>query len=120
MLLIGFLGSTSLADVSSRARAASEAKSTTDVCPLTGRETFRGALAAILANLDLATRVQEIRVSPTYSDSQIEFGRKKPSAFMGKPPDELGHRIVISLQGSAIIALARAVANLADDHSEGE
>jgi hypothetical protein len=71
-LLIGMLGSVSLADAGPAARSFADAKHSTK-CPLTGAKNFHAALAAILSDDRLAKRVTGIAVRVKSGQVAIGF-----------------------------------------------
>jgi hypothetical protein len=62
MLLIAVLATESLSEVEELAKATARLRSVEKRCPLTGKPTFGSALAAVLASVPLAERVQWVEV----------------------------------------------------------
>ena len=71
LLLIAVLASDSLSDTEEKARAVANLRSVR--CPLTGMNTFRAALASILASSDLSKRVRSISVTRTGPTAEIDY-----------------------------------------------
>jgi hypothetical protein len=71
LLLIAVLATDSLSDTEEKARAVAKLRSAR--CPLTGKNTFAAALAAILASNDLSKRVSSISVTRTGPTAEIHL-----------------------------------------------
>jgi hypothetical protein len=83
LLLISILAPGGLARAHTEVRAIAKLKSTGNqsACPLTGKRTFGAALAAILANEDLAQRVELLSVEQWSSATMTPLNVLMPDRF---------------------------------------
>jgi hypothetical protein len=102
LLLIAFLASPlKLSDLAETTMRVANAPPTVGKqCPLTGKKTFRDALAAALSDVQLLGRVTRIQVAGSHSHAEIHFRTKRKveiSAFDGHKIENPGRRFDFSL-----------------------
>lgn len=85
-MLIAVLAGLSPADVGHQTRAFCDAVSARGKCPMTGATNLKDAIAAILANVDQAKRVDEILVAPSHGQAFIRYDAPRPPPFTGPLP----------------------------------
>jgi hypothetical protein len=108
ILVIGMLASSSLTEVAACTRELAKARVSGGKCRLTGATTFQDALAALLADVTLASRVREVLVGQTIGQAYIRYADPpKSSVFVGTPAKRAAIQFTASLPAETLIALAK-------------
>jgi hypothetical protein len=127
--LIGLLTRASMEENISLARSLGNAKSVDGQCPLTGAKRFKDALACVLANEALASRVNEVLIGVTLCQALIlydgakstpppyseEFSAQraaypvKSSIFVGTSKNRNPLRFQASIPSDTLLSLAKEI-----------
>jgi hypothetical protein len=78
-------------------------------CPLTGASTFKGALAALLAEKALVERIREVRIVTNAGLVDINYDKNSQSMFLGKPVDATGMTIQVTIGRDTLRKLANVL-----------
>ncbi len=118
LLLLGFF-STNLSDAGSQTRALARAAATGGKCPLTGAKAFGAALAAILSDQGVLSRVQEVLIRVSRCQGYIHYDptsgappattEVKRSIFVGRGSKPGGFDLTASIPSETLLAIAKVI-----------